>query len=313
MRLAVRARTHGTTGADFDAALDDERALLITWLNRGTLHLVCSEDYHWLHALTAPPRIGGCERRLAQLGVSAAQAERGVRRIVRALADGPHDRLALREELERADVPTEGQALIHLLMLASLRGLAVRAPMRGSRHCYVLVADWLGAPPRLDRERALAELARRYLVGHAPASDRDLARWAGLPLRDARAGLAAIAAEVRERTDGLLALAGTVASRARARPKLLGSFDPLLLGWCSRSDVLGSHEREIVRGGMFRPFAVVDGRAVGSWRVAGSSVELSASEAPSPEDLRALGEEARDVLRFLAIEPAAGAPSLVLA
>ena len=29
----------------FDRALGDERSLLITWLNRGTLHLVRSEDY----------------------------------------------------------------------------------------------------------------------------------------------------------------------------------------------------------------------------------------------------------------------------
>ena len=53
-RLAVRARTTGLTAADVDRALTD-RSLLITWLNRGTLHLVRSEDYPWLLALTAPP------------------------------------------------------------------------------------------------------------------------------------------------------------------------------------------------------------------------------------------------------------------
>lgn len=44
-RLAVRARTTGLSSADVDRALSDERSLLITWLNRGTLHLVRSEDY----------------------------------------------------------------------------------------------------------------------------------------------------------------------------------------------------------------------------------------------------------------------------
>ena len=62
-RLAVRARTEGLTAADVDRALSDERSLLITWLNRGTLHLVRSEDYPWLHALTTPPLLpGGCWR-----------------------------------------------------------------------------------------------------------------------------------------------------------------------------------------------------------------------------------------------------------
>ncbi len=49
-RLAVRARTEGLTAADVDRALTDDRSLLITWLNRGTLHLVRSED------LPADPR-----------------------------------------------------------------------------------------------------------------------------------------------------------------------------------------------------------------------------------------------------------------
>ena len=54
-RLAVRARSEGLTAADVDRALTEERSLLITWLNRGTLHLVRSEDYPWLQALTTPP------------------------------------------------------------------------------------------------------------------------------------------------------------------------------------------------------------------------------------------------------------------
>ena len=99
---------------------------------------------------------------------------------------------------------TEGQALVHLLMLATLRGLTVRGPMIGRDHAFALVRDWLGTPAPVERDRALAELARRYLVGHGPADDRDLARWAGLPLRDARAGLAAIASELHPRDDGLV-------------------------------------------------------------------------------------------------------------
>ena len=56
------------------------------------------------------------------------------------------------------------------------------------------------------RDRALAELARRYLAGHGPAADRDLAKWAQLPLRDARAGLEAVAPELNLRPDGLVDL-----------------------------------------------------------------------------------------------------------
>src|SRR5580693_4135227 len=58
-RLAIRARTAGLGATDVDRALSDDRSLLITWLNRGTLHLVAGEDYPWLHALTTPPLLSG--------------------------------------------------------------------------------------------------------------------------------------------------------------------------------------------------------------------------------------------------------------
>src|SRR5581483_11745977 len=40
VRLAIRARTRGLRAADLDRALTVDRSLVITWLNRGTLHLV---------------------------------------------------------------------------------------------------------------------------------------------------------------------------------------------------------------------------------------------------------------------------------
>jgi hypothetical protein len=63
VRLAIRARTAGLNAADVDRALTDDRSLVIGWLNRGTLHLVRSEDYAWLHGLTAPPLFTGNARR----------------------------------------------------------------------------------------------------------------------------------------------------------------------------------------------------------------------------------------------------------
>ncbi|MDQ3936321.1 MAG: winged helix DNA-binding domain-containing protein, partial [Actinomycetota bacterium] len=204
-RLAVRARTRGLSAADVDRALTEDRSLVITWLNRGTLHLVRAEDYPWLQALTTPPLLTGNMRRLAQEGVEPAAADRAVGVIERALADeGPLTRDQLRDRVAAAGTRTEGQALVHLLFLASLRGLVVRGPMSGKQHAFALVRDWLGEPQPVDRARALAELARRYLAGHGPADDRDLARWAGLPLRDARAGLEAISPELEQREDGLV-------------------------------------------------------------------------------------------------------------
>jgi hypothetical protein len=300
-RLAIRARTTGLTAADVDRALSEDRSLLITWLNRGTLHLVRSEDYPWLQALTTPPLLTSSARRLRQEGVPPDAAERAVETIERALVDeGPLTRLQLRERLDSAGVRTEGQALIHLLFLTALRGIAVRGPMIGKQHAYVLVRDWLGPQKPIDRDAALAELARRYLVGHGPADDRDLARWAGLPLRDTRAGLAAIASELEELEDGRVRLAKSTPAEDLPPPRLLGAFDPVLLGWTSREEILGPHMHIVSRNGMFRPFVLVDGRAAATWGFVRGEVTVEPLSRLGRGVAAALEIEAGDVARFLA-------------
>ena len=120
----------------------------MTWLNRGTLHLVRTEDYRWLHRLTAHRVLPRVQTRLRGLGVGARDEERGVAVVVEALADdGPLSREQLRDRLDAAGVPTAGQALVHVLAAASLRGLVVRGPVVDGRHAFVSVASWLGREP----------------------------------------------------------------------------------------------------------------------------------------------------------------------
>jgi hypothetical protein len=306
-RLAVRARSAGLHAADVDRALTADRSMVITWLNRGTLHLVRGADYWWLHSLMAPPLFTGNTRRLAQEGVPPGAADRGVAVIERSLArEGPLTRAQLRDRIAAAGVRTEGQALVHVLVLASLRGITVRGPVTDGEQAFVLVRDWLGPPPAaIGRDRALAELARRYLVGHGPATDRDLAKWSGLPLRDVRRGFAGIAAELSGREDGQTSLAGDAGPAGHDRaglppPRLLGAFDPLLLGWASREPFLGGQEPAVVSGGVFRPFALVRGRAAGIWSIARDEVTLTPFAPLAAADKAALDLDAADVKRFLA-------------
>jgi hypothetical protein len=298
-RLALRVRTAGGHSSAVDHALTVERSLVITWVNRGTLHLIAAEDEPLLHALTTPQLRSASDRRLAQEGVSAGVARRGIAALVRALGDdGPQTRAQVRTVLERVGVPPRGQAMVHMLFRATLDGLIVRGPMIDGQHAFALVADWLGERPKIDRDRALAELARRYLAGHGPADERDLSKWAQLPLRDARAGLNAIESELDHRTDGLVDLRrGEVPPLPPAR--LLGPFDPLLLGWCSREPVLSSPAEVITTNGIIRAIALVGGRAAGTWTMAGGRIALKLWKEPGRATSAALEREAAAVEAYL--------------
>jgi len=292
-RLALRARgVH--SAAEIDAALTQERSIVRTWGNRGTLHLVGAEDLPWLLALTAPTWEATSRTRLGQLGVDEAAGRRAVRVIDRVLAEeGPLTREQLTARLAGAGLPTGGQAAIHLLSLAGRRGVAVLGPVTGAGdQAFARTADWLGfaSPPRgPDRPVALAELARRYLRGHGPADEGDLARWSGLSVGDARAGL-----------DAAGPAPAPAGSMARLGARLLGAFDPYLLGWRDRSFAVAPADAALVHpgGGILRAVAIDDGKVVATWRRTAGRVALEPF-APLGERLEAaLSREAAAVARF---------------
>lgn len=74
----------------------------------------------------------------------------------------------------------------------------------------------------------------------------------------------------------------------------------MLLGWRSREAILGDHEPAVVRGGLFRPFALVDGKAVATWKLTDGDVAIAPFERLEPSVTAALEADGADVVRFLA-------------
>jgi hypothetical protein len=301
-RLALRARGGARSVTDVDAALTADRSLAVAWLMRGTLHLVAREDFGWLHALTAPLTAATTRRRLHEMGVADDEAERAVRLIERAVAaEGPLTRAALTDRLRSAGIDAEGQVVPHLLATAAARGTIVLGPVEGPAQAFALTRDWLGEPvPPPGRDAALAELARRYLRGHAPATAADLARWSGLGLRDARAGLTAIGGELERDGEHVRLRARRTPART-AGPRLLPAFDPYVLGWKDRGFAVdAAHERRVFPGGgMLRPAAIADGRVVGTWSRRGDAVAIDPFGELEPPVEAALRREAEAVAAFV--------------
>jgi hypothetical protein len=139
-------------------------------------------------------------------------------------------------------------------------------------------------------------LARRYLLGHAPAAAEDLARWAGITLADARRGLEAATAPKAAPGPGRQPETGALPA-----PRLLEPFDPLLLGWASRAPIVGNHKTVVTTNGVFRPVVLVRGRVAGIWSLSAGTLTINPLEPISDRHLAQLVEDGADVLRYLGL------------
>jgi hypothetical protein len=314
-RLAVRPRTAGLTAAAVDQACAD-RAVTRTWAMRGTLHLIATADLRWMTDLFGPAFVKKDRRRRLQLGLTDDLCQRALTALAAILAgSAPLTRAELIERLaaEGIAIDPRTQQPPHLLGYAAGSGLICRGPDRtGEEPTYVLLDEWAPDAPALDRDLALAELARRYLGGYGPASRADFTTWSGLPAADTKRAWALVAGETVPVADpesagpGLTAIAGARLDAPDPRPRLLGHFDPLLMGYRDRDLVLDpAHARRIQAGGGFiQPTVLAEGRVAGTWRLDRRAGRLVVEPfTPLTTATRdALAGEAADVGRFSGLD-----------
>ncbi|WP_427893094.1 winged helix DNA-binding domain-containing protein [Kribbella sp. GL6] len=280
---AVRARSTATTFADVTHAQVTDRSVVRGWFMRGTLQLVPVEDAGPLLGLLGPKLVKDTERRYAELGLPdrtrAAAADVLEEHLLRR---GPSNRAELADVLVQAGlIPhPKGQAVYALIRYAGLLGRLCYGP----GETWVAVSDWLGKPLVLEGD--LEAVALRYLTAYGPATARDFATWAGLPVPQARRAITSVATMTFD-------VDGTELSAVEDLPgcqevRMLGEFDAYLLGYQNRFQELPN--AIFPGGGMLSPAVIRAGRAIGAWKHADLSTDLY-----EPADLT---DELADLARF---------------
>lgn len=183
---SLARRTHDRPARDAIAAEIAEGRLVRHHVLRPTWHVVRIEDLGWMLDLTAD-RIRAQSR--PQMRATGVLDHRDrlvglVGEIVES-AEGPLTRKEIGAALAERGVELKGQALGHITVSAELDKVVTTGPRRGSWDTFVPFASRIPTV-ELDREEALVRLATMYLAGHAPATARDFAWWAGLTLTDAK-------------------------------------------------------------------------------------------------------------------------------
>ena len=291
-RLAIRARTSGLVAGDVDA----EPGVVRTWGWRGTLHLLAREDVPWVHSLVAERENRAVASRWRTLELDDAVYAQARAAIAERLADGPATRAQLREALAAAGVDASGQRLPHLVRRAAFEGL-LHHPLDGT----FAALEPAGDPP--PRESALAELARRHAEGYGPATPEDVAAFSALPRGQILQASKAESGSASRRARPEAGAARWQRSGSGAWVRLLGAFDPFLLGYRGYAHVVPeAHLRKVwPGGGWIHPVVLVGGVAAGTWRIGGDRVVVEAFDGAEVPEL-ALAAEVQDVGRFLGRE-----------
>jgi Winged helix DNA-binding domain len=195
-------RTSGLKVADTQAEFDGGD-FLRTHILRPTWHFVAAEDIRWILEVTAP-RVQKLNQTIYRRErLDPATLDRGLAVIVEELTGG---RYRTRAELGRAladqRLASERLGLAYVVMNAELEGVICSGPMRGAQQTYALLDERAPRTVDADALRAsanrapphgyTAELARRFFLGHGPASIQDLARWSSLTISQCRHALEAI-------------------------------------------------------------------------------------------------------------------------
>jgi hypothetical protein len=197
-------RTCGLKVTDAQAEFD-RGDFLRTHILRPTWHFVAAEDIRWILEVTAP-RVQKLNQTIYRReSLDPATLDRGLALIVEELEGGRYrTRAELGQALAERRLVGERLGLAYIVMNAELEGVICSGPMRGAQHTYALLDERVSRSAasanamRASANRApphgggTVELARRFFLGHGPASIQDLARWSSLTISQCRDAVEAI-------------------------------------------------------------------------------------------------------------------------
>lgn len=271
--LAVRTTTAPTLRSV--DRLFNRGELVRAWTQRGTLHIVPSEDLAWMLSVTGERQLRMAAPRYRELGLGPDELATVERVLTGALRGGnAMTRAELFAVLENASIDPTGQRGLHAVQHLALRGVLCQGPVvprRGGasrEQLFVLAQEHIRASA--SPADPAAEMFVRYIGGHGPATAEDFAWWAGVTLGTARVAASVSDERIHEVDEGVFA----ARTRPRRSPRAasvvaLGPFEEYYISYQDRTVACPPEHLAAVgpgKNGMVRPILLADGVVVGTWR-----------------------------------------------
>ena len=278
MRWAVAMRTKRPSAKAFKKAFDNGQIIRLH-LMRGTWQLVSAEDYWPLLELCSAKALAVIKGWMSSNKISIHEEE--VKRIREILVQTAADKGSVTKEdfveaLAEKDIHMDDHRLSYHIRYAELSGTLCSGDLLPMKATYALVSDKVKNRVKMDRDEALAMLARKYFQSRQAATLEDFVWWSGLNVNDCRRGIEILGDYLHVETHGRASLPRrefyyTDDCRTRGFRKgkylLIPPYDEYLIGYKSRDIVLSPDYRHKAHNnsGIFQPVIAHDGIICGNW------------------------------------------------
>ena len=276
LQVAVRV---DCTVADVRRALWRDRTLVKTWLMRGTLHLARSDDLPlYVGAMSALWKSQMRPSWLSYMQTTEKEFWKIVDQVGSALDGEPLTReepiaIVGKGKSERVR-QLLGSGWGGMLKPAARSGLLCFGPNRGQSVTFVRPEKWLPSWRPVDKDKALALMARRYLSAFGPATKTDFARWWGAWPGVGNAAWSALKDELMTVSVdgvGMQILESDLDSLRKATidepVQMLPGFDTYLMGHAERDHLVDRAfaSRVSRTAGWISACVLLRGEVVGTW------------------------------------------------
>jgi hypothetical protein len=273
MRWAVAMRTKKPSANAFKKAFDSGQIIRLH-LMRGTWQLVSAEDYWPLLELCSAKALAVIKGWMSSNKISIPEEEvKQIREILiqTAAEKGSVTKEDFAQALAEKDIQMDDHRLSYHIRYAELSGTLCSGDLLPMKATYALVADKIKPYVKMDRDEALALLARKYFQSRQPATLEDFVWWSGLNISDCRKGIELMGNNIHTekwqgRTFYLTDKCRTQGFR-KGKSHLIPPYDEYLISYKSRDIVLSQDYRHKAHNnsGIFQPIIAHNGIICGNW------------------------------------------------
>jgi hypothetical protein len=276
--LSLFSRGAISSTESLDEAMYVQKSLIRARCMRGTIYILPLDLFSVAYSALKAPMIRMCTEYCRRRGVDDSDYAVISGQVLAALEDDGLTAVELKRKTGT------GLNMSPILVLMCDQGLIVRGPPKGgwtsNKHTYHIFGRYFPGTnlPVLSEREATAQLITAYLKTFGPATETDIAWWAGLGKAAVRNGLADIGDQISH-TDlsgvkGSYALLGSDEKALKATDgshsdivNLLPTLDGYIMGYKERTRYLdaGYYDYVFDRSGNATNTILLNGRIIGVW------------------------------------------------